>query len=242
MAGIFENFRCEHHPDGDTRLPLAVAYLNNEVEVEQARAILKKQDRRMWLEMESSSLAGILIRALVEACPNKKFILTIRDVFSWCDSWLDHNISSPPSPSSPWAQLDRVRLRVEDFPPTKYDAPLLEHGLSPLACYFQLWRSHNEQVLETVPNEKLLIIKTQDIIETIPTMAEWLAVPAHTLKQDRGWLFAATKKHGTLGKLDPVFVRETADALCGPLMQQYFPDTTLRSVVAHRRAGAFSVT
>lgn len=242
IAGIFENYRCEHHPDTSTRLPLAIAYLNQEVDNEHAQRILKKQDRSMWLEMESSSLAGILISAIVEACPKKKFILTMRDVYSWCDSWLDHNINSPPSDSSPWARLDKVRLRIKDFPPTKYDAPLTELGFPSLACYFQLWGSHNAQVLETVPDERLLIIRTQDIIEMLPKIAEWLEVGADTLKPERGWLFAAPKKHGTLAKLDRVYVRETAEAFCDTLMQQYFPDTTLHSVLAHRMVESVSAS
>jgi hypothetical protein len=234
IAGIFENYRSEHHPGADVRLPLAIAWLNNGIRLDQARKILKQQDRLMWLEVESSSLAGILIRPLIEACPDKKFILTMRDVYSWCDSWLDHNINSPPNDSSPWGKLDRVRLRVESFRPTRHDGPLIEHGFPPLAAYFQLWRSHNDLVLESIPNDRLLVVKTQDIVAQIPSMAEWLGIHADTLVPSRGWLFAAPKRHGTLAKLDPVYVRETADAHCGNLMQQYFPDITLESVVARR--------
>lgn len=205
--------------------------MKGEVDADEARAILRTRDRRMWLEMESSSLAGILIRPLLAACPDKKFILTMRDPFSWCDSWLDHNINSPPSDSSPWALLDNVRLRVEEIPASKYDAPLIALGLRPLAAYFRLWQSHNTEVLEAVPKERLLIVKTQEIIETIPKMAEWLGVPADSLKVDKAWLFAAPKKHRTLSRLDPVYVRETADAICGTLLRQYFPGTTLPLVV-----------
>jgi len=236
MAGIFENYRSRHHPDADVRLPLAVAYMKNEVGAHQARKVLKRRDRLMWLEAESSSLAGILIRPMIEACPDKKFILTMRDVYSWCDSWLDHNINSPPSDSSPWGKLDRVRLRVEDFRPTPYDGPLLEHGFPSLACYFQLWRSHNELVLASVPKDRLLVIKTPEIISKIPAIADWLGIHADTLVSSRGWLFAAPNRHGTLAKLDPGYVRDTAQAHCGNLMQQYFPDVTLQSVTTRRVA------
>jgi len=236
MAGIFENYRSKHHPDADVRLPLAVAYLKNEISSDQARKILKRQDRLLSLEVESSSLAGILIQPLVEACPDKKFILTMRDVYSWCDSWLDHNINSPPSDSSPWGRLDRVRLRVKDFSPTRHDGPLAEHGFPSLACYFQLWRSHNERILASIPDDRLLVVKTHEIIAMIPSIAEWLGIPPDTLVSSRGWLFAAPKRHGTLARLDPAYVRDTAAAHCGNLMQQYFPEITLESVVVRRRA------
>jgi hypothetical protein len=224
MAGIFENYRCEHHPNAAIRLELAMAHLKGEADRVRTRKILRRQDRLLWLEMESSALAGILIEPMLEACPEKKFILTLRDVYSWCDSWLDHNINSPPRESSPFAKLDRVRLRVDEYAPTEHDAPLVERGLAPLACYFQLWQSHNAQILDAVPQNKLLIVKTPEIIQKIPQIAEWVGVPVHTLKPERGWEFAASKKNKMLSSLDPSYVRDTGQRLCGTLMDQYFPD------------------
>jgi hypothetical protein len=180
----------------------------------------------MWLEMESSSLAGILIEPLASACPGKKFILTIRDVYSWCDSWVDHNINLPAGDSSHWAALDRIRLRIKDFQPTKFDSPLIARGLPPLACYFQLWAHHNARVLEAVPASRLLIIETHQITVKIPEIAAWVGVPTEKLRMDRGWLFSTPKKHKVLATLDESYVRETADRFCGSLMDEYFPETS----------------
>jgi hypothetical protein len=109
MAGIFENYRCEHHPDTGTRLGLAKAYLKGEVNADRARRVLSSRDRDMWLEVESSTLAGVLIEPLVKACPRKKFILTIRDPYSWADPWIDHDVNLPPTKPSGFAELDKIR-------------------------------------------------------------------------------------------------------------------------------------
>jgi hypothetical protein len=222
MAGLFANYRAEHHPDAHTRLKLAMAYLKGEVDAAVATTTLRRRDRLLGLEMESSTLAGTLIESMVAACPEKKFILTMRDVYSWCDSWLDHNINSPPVASSLFAQLDLVRLRVREFPSTKYDAPLVERGFPSLACYFQLWASHNTRVLEAVPDGRLLIVETGQLGERIPEIARWVGVAPETLRADRAWLFAAPKKHGVLATLDASYVRETAQRFSGGLMEQYF--------------------
>lgn len=224
MAGIFERYRSQHHPDAELRLRLACAYLQGEADPNQVQKILRRRDRLLRLEMESSSLAGILIESLLPACPKKKFILTLRDVYSWCDSWLDHNINSPAAQGSPWARLDRLRLRVDDHAPTRYDAPLVERGLPPLACYFQLWQRHNSRVLEAVPEDRLLVVKTHEIIPAIPIIAAWAGVPAHTLEPERGWEFAAARKNRTLSLLDPCYLRDSCQQLCGELMERYFPD------------------
>jgi hypothetical protein len=227
MATIFEGFRAEHHPDADIRLPLAEAYLKGEIGDELAARTLRKRDRELWLEMESSSLAGVLVPPMVSACPNKQFILTIRDVFSWCESWLDHNINFPPKSESPWRAFDRVRLRVDDLPPTKYDLPLLERGQFPLACYFQLWQRHNTNVLDGVPPGRLLVVKTHEIIAAIPRIAEWVGIAADRLRADRGWVFATQKRNQLLARLDPGYVRDTAQQYCDSLMRKYFPEVRI---------------
>lgn len=232
LTGLFENYRSEHHPDAELRLQLSAAYLKGELDVARARKILGRQDRLLWLEMESSSLAGILIEPLAAACPRKKFILTIRDVYSWCDSWLDHNINSPPADSSPWAALDRIRLRVDDFRPTKHDAPLTERGFPPLACFFQLWANHNSRVLQAVPSARLLTIKTREITGRIAEIAAWSGVDAATLRMDKAWLFAAPRKHRVLASLDGSYVQETAERFCGDFMRRVFPEVPLERTIA----------
>jgi Sulfotransferase domain len=225
MAGIFENYRSEYHPDTDTRLGLAIAYSRREVDAEFARRVLRRRDRELRLEMESSVLAGVLIEPLVRACPRKKFILTIRDAYSWADSWIDHDINSPLKEGSRLAELDKIRLRVADFSPTKHDLPLVERGLRPLACYFQLWGNHNTRVLQAVPEERLLVVRTQELAARIPEIAAWVGVPPRMLRSDRAGLLSAPTQHRILTMLDASYVRETAERLCGNLMRRYFPDT-----------------
>jgi len=222
MAGLFANYRSAHHPDAHARLILAIRYLQGQLDAARAQRTLRRRDWLLQLELESSSLAGILIQPLVKACPQKKFILTIRDVYSWCDSWLDHNINQPPTGSSLFAVLDQIRLRVKDFPPTKWDAPLTERNLPPLACYFQLWAHHNAQVLHAVPKDRLLTIKTDEITDRIPDIAAWAGVSSGALRADQAWLFATTHKHRMLARLDPSYVRDSARRFCGPLMKEYF--------------------
>jgi hypothetical protein len=53
----------------------------------------------LWLEIESSSLAGLLIEPRVAACPAKRLVLTIGDGYTWCDWWIDHDLNRPVPPS-----------------------------------------------------------------------------------------------------------------------------------------------
>jgi sulfotransferase family protein len=221
MAGLFEGYRSAHHPDAETRLPLAIGLLRGEISESQAQRILRGRDRDFWLEMESSSLGGLLIRPLARACPDKKFVLTVREPLSWCDSWLDHNLSRPTDPASPWGELDRLRLRVTEYAPTRFDAPLGQLGFPPLACFFQLWAAHNQRVLDAVPPERLLVVETSQIGKRVDEIARFAGVAPESLRSDRSWLFTAPKKHGLLGTLDPAYVRDSAQELCGALMTRF---------------------
>jgi hypothetical protein len=226
MSGIFGNYRSAHHPDEDIRLPLAMAYLQGKVDNADAQRILERRDRRCRLEMESSALSGILIEPLARACPTKRFILTIRDVYSWCDSWIDHNINSPADAGSPWTALDEIRLRAKEIEPTRLDAPLVARGFPSLSCFFRLWAEHNTRVLDAVETNRLLVVRTHEITEQIPEIAAWAGVRAETLRVDQSWLFAAPQKHDVLSMLDERYVRETADRFCSALMAVYFPDVS----------------
>src|SRR5262245_10933234 len=227
IAGLFSQYRSAHHPDAQRRLQLATSVRKVTADGSATRRVLARRDRSMWLEVESSYLAGELIAYLMQACPDKRFILTIRDVYSWADSWIDHNLNWPVEPTSMWAASDRARLRVEDYPHTRHDGPLRARELPSLASLFQLWAVHNQRVLHAVPSSKLLVIRTGELIQRSEEIAQWCGVPLHTLTSDQAWLHASPTKHKVLSKLDSSYVRETAESFCGSLMRTHFPDVTL---------------
>ncbi len=252
MAGMFDDYRSQHHPDVRLRLRLSIDKLTGSLESERIRDILQSRDRKLWLEVESSALAGILIEPLVEACPDKRFILTLRDVFSWCDSWINQRINMPAlrpfslrrfdGKSAGFERLDRIRLRGEESPSGKYDAPLTERGLPSLAAFFKLWAYHNSSVINTVPGRKLFIVETNKLMAEMARIADWVGVPPEALRPDRAWLAAAPSKHHVLEQMDPSFLQETAERYCGPLMKEYFPDTDAVSFLEKSRASHRSPT
>ena len=228
VAGIFGRYRSQHHPDAKIRIPLAISLLNGDTELADASRELRVRDQKLWLEMESSTLSGILVEPLMNACPGKKFILTIRDVYSWCDSWFDHDLNRPSSPDSPFVALDRARLRSKDFPPKPFDAPLVELGFPSLACFFQMWARHNIQVLSTVPPDNLFILKTAQITQRLDELVHWVGADRNLLCTDQAWVAKAPRKHHVLGRLDQGYVRDCAKEFCGSLMDRFFPSFSAR--------------
>jgi hypothetical protein len=224
MAGLFNAYRTEHHPDRDLRIELAMGLIQGKLAEDKIERVLRRRDRALLLEMESSTLAGILIAPLARACPTKRFVLTVRDVYSWCDSWFDHNINFPEE--SRFTDLDRLRLKPDAFPPTRYDRPLQERGFFSLAAYFGLWSRHTRHVIDVLPAERLLIVRTHEILARLPEIATFARVPVSSLQPARGWEFRTQRKHQLLATLDPEYIRETAEHCSGELMQRFFSQTS----------------
>lgn len=228
IAGLFANYHTAHHPDVERRLDLAIDYLSGTISAHEIEKILKRRDRLVWLELESSTLTGTLIEPMYNAFPHRKYIFTIRDVYSWADSLIDHNINRPPGKSR-FGELDRIRLRGSDFPHTTHDAPLVERGLASLASYCNFWNDHNRRVLATVPEKAIIVVKTNEIIDRRDDIATFVGVAPDTLRSDLGWQFATPTRHRVLSLLDKAYVRETATRFCGDLMGRFFPDHAVPS-------------
>ncbi|MGH6913869.1 MAG: sulfotransferase [Geminicoccales bacterium] len=222
IRAIFHGYRAAHEVDIERTLRLAVAYCDRSITAGAAARAVGRRDRSLWLEMDSSPVNGVLVRPIVEALPDALVILTIRDAYSWANSCFDHqvNISVPDL----WYQLDRRVMGLDNTPHSRWDAPLEERGLYPLACYFRRWTEHNEAVLEAVPEDRLLVVRTDDIAARIADIAAFVGVPVATLEAGNARSYAAPKKHRILARLDSSYVRETAERCCGDLMKRFFPD------------------
>ncbi len=78
---------------------------------------------------------------------------------------------------------------------------LEEHGLIPLDGWLRFWNEHNSSVLNLVPSDRLLIVRTPDIRQDIPRMADFLGVPVDTLDASRSHEHKAAKKFGLLSRI-----------------------------------------
>ena len=108
--GIFENYRSAHHPDLDVRFGLASAYHNGVLDGGAAQRTLQRRDRTLWLEMESFNSRWDRSNRSHAPARREEFVLTMRCVLMV--RLLDRSQPQLPGDSSPFARLDRIRLRV----------------------------------------------------------------------------------------------------------------------------------
>lgn len=184
--------------------------------------ILKTRDRLIYSSFESNFVLGMLIDVAYEAFPSAKYILTIRDCYSWVNSEINqqHLIGN----TQPWGLLADYRYGKRLYYPGA-ELALKRHGLYPLSSYFTYWAEHIQSVLDTIPTNKLLVIRTRDLNRRTQEIADFLEVPHDTLDTKRVHSHRRKRKPLDIRELvDSSHLREQALIHCGDIMDQFYAE------------------
>lgn len=223
LQAVFDGYRTWHEPRKIQFMEIIKRRTIGDLPDARAREMLRGLDRRMWLELNSSWVNNFLLEMLVDEYPKAKFIFTIRDCYSWLDSMINQLLGHEHGDyESQFQQWYGASMTKE--PHTQGDKVLEEHGLWPLDAWLRFWTEHNSGVLNKVPSERLLVVRTPEIRHDIPRMAEFLGIPVDTLDANRSHEYKADKKFGLLARIDGDYLRESVDKNCKDLMEKYFPE------------------
>jgi sulfotransferase family protein len=223
LAGVFSRYRAWHEPLLEHFSQLVMARANGELCESAAREQIRRLDRRMWLEFNASYINYFVLDLLLEEHPRAKFVLTIRDCYSWLDSMFNELLGRTHSE----VQLQFNRWYLNSLSPAVHqdgDRVLAERGLWPLDSWLRAWNHHNSRILESIPRERLLIMRTPDIRRDIPRLADFLGIPADTLDAGRSHEHKAAAKFGLLSKIDENYLHACVAERCGDLMKRFFPE------------------
>jgi hypothetical protein len=82
------------------------------------------------------------------------------------------------------------------------------------------WVTTYEQVLEEVPPDRLLVVRTDELDGSLDALASFCGVDPAALVQSRAKVRKA--RTNVLGQVSRAYVVERADAICGGLMDRYW--------------------
>ncbi|TGO03170.1 hypothetical protein PN36_11350 [Candidatus Thiomargarita nelsonii] len=88
--------------------------------------------------------------------------------------------------------------------------------------YLSYWANSNRRVLTTVPEDRLLIVKTHEITQSMDQIAAFLEIPRESLEVAQSHSYRGLKKHGFLSKIDRDFLEEKVNTHCREIMGKYF--------------------
>jgi hypothetical protein len=106
---------------------------------------------------------------------------------------------------------------------------LQELGLYPVNNYLARWAAHNEKVLATVPPERLLVVRTEQIRARAFEIADFAGLPRNTVQLQRTHEYRNPIRREIIRELHPQFLEQKVQQHCRPVMERFFPEIKMLS-------------
>jgi len=217
LAAIFErDHRAAHEAGAKDLMEIIFAVADGTASRQDIRDHLVERDVRLALEMDASLVNGEVVADLVALFPGSRYVLTVREPHAWLDSMANHSLAHETPPH--WVRWRELRFRAADLTHPAEEAAWRDRGLYTLDGYLGSWARHNRMVLEAVPADELLIVRTEDLADRLDELAAFCGVPADSLDHSRVHSFPAAGRFGALADLDPAYVAERIAHHCGALL------------------------
>ena len=154
-----KNYRSAHEPGFDEAIDHISIKNSDNFNIKYTLRWLHNRDRSLWFECESSHAIAWFSDLLVKEFPDAKFILTVRDCYSWLGSVINQHYNNDQATG----HLKKLR-DIYHKTDGKYETEILKKlDLYTLDGYLSYWARHNDFVLNAIPQDRLLVIPTQHI-------------------------------------------------------------------------------
>jgi Sulfotransferase domain len=224
VAMFSRNVRARHEPEVFDLIDKIADWRQDRINDTQFSDWIRKRDRRMALEVDSCFLNYEILDVLLREFPDARYILTIRDCYSWLDSLFNHILRIRAIKDPRWQKLPQIWPPLEPpiHAPEEYE--LKEKGLDTLDRQFSWWTRRISTALTKASAAQLLVVRTDEITKRAFEIADFCGLPCHAVRKDRSHAFASPVKYGILGRIDGAFVEARVEKHCRELMTRFFPE------------------
>ena len=216
--------RAAHEPEREQTLDMILRESRGEVDANAFRAYLIERDQRLNLDYDISWANQFILSHLLGVFPNAKFIVLIRDAYTWVQSTVGHMLSRE-IPLDVRSFLDWW-FKPDRYPHSGHDRVLEKHNLYSTAAFLNAWNQHVNVCTKVIPIERRLILRTHELNRSHRCLAEFLQIPIDSLAAGDVHLNRSTWS----GKIDSLVKRsclnEMVATICGENMARYFPEVT----------------
>src|SRR5262245_295131 len=231
LARMFGRFRAGHEIDGARMVPIATAALRAGAPPAGTDWAIRRRDFRYRLALDSASFLGPLVAHFVRVHPRARFVLTLRECRSWVGSALDFECTS--RPGGPWPAYAEARFGRYGEVFGREEEPLVDAGARwPIAARLRAWTELSQFVLATVPEDRLLVVKTEELGNSVDRLAAFVGttsdmlVPVHANRNE--------ERPHLLDRVPSAFVDDLAHEHCDRLMTRFWGDDWLTTTARSR--------
>lgn len=218
-------YRTQHEALPRQSCLTTVLYKSGHLTSTGLRTYILRRDSYLGLELESSWFLLDWVDVLVKTFPAAKFILPIREPYSWLNSMINQELSTNLSVrASYWKLL--FDQYFQDYDTQPEDAPLLQQGVHSVSAYLKHWNNHHLQLMTTIPAGRLLLLRTDQLTEKAATIANFLGVESQ-LFLESNFLENKTKVFhiNVPQQVSGEYIRDSVYRHCSPSLLALFPET-----------------
>jgi len=182
LANIFQPYyRAAHEPLAGPSIRLLLDIEKKELSKKEIEDRILIRNDLLQLELESSHFLYDVVPYLVKLIPESKFILTVREPKSWVESELNMNMKTY---GSIWTEYEHYRYKKFKY---KYNLDALTNlkGVYPIQTYFEYYKHHILKVINHVPKERLLVLDTFDINNSVEKICEFTGATCQNLNLNK---------------------------------------------------------
>jgi hypothetical protein len=230
VANLFSPaYRSAHEPHAVLTLMHLLRWLEGRSSDAAMERLLRARDRWLGLEVEAAHYLHHVVGMLVRLFPEARFVLTIRDPYTWLGSAVVqsiHNYGNPHPNRMVWLALSDLHYRPYGFTYAPEEEALRRHGgVYPIGSYLEYWTAHNRAVLDAVPPERLLVVRTHELRAKSAEMARFLGADPAKLTVEGAHAFARPVKEVVVHEVvDHRFLEAEVERRCAPLLERFFPE------------------
>ena len=230
LANLFRPaYRAAHEPQVILTKLLMARWLEGGYTEATAERLLRARDRWLGLDVEAAHYLHHAVGLLVRLFPEARFVLTIRDPYTWLTSEVNQSIQryrdSHPNRAVRMALSDyRYGRHGLTYSPEEAALRRFE-GVYPVGSYLAYWTEHNQRVLDAVPPERLFVLRTSEIKARRSELARFVGADPDALSVEGAHAFARPIKHVEVHEVvRPEYLEEAVRRRCGTLLERFFPE------------------
>jgi hypothetical protein len=185
---------------------------------------LIRRDQRLNLEYDIAWANQFIIGHLLAVFPEAKFVVLVRDPYTWLQSIIGHLISRQ-IPRDVRSFLDWW-FGPERYPHTRNDHELKTCGVYSIEALLNAWNRHVDACTLILQRDRRLIVRTHELNQSYSRLAEFLEIPVESLDVQGGHLNRSVWSGQLESLLDRKYLDDMVWQVCGDNMVRYFPEVS----------------
>jgi hypothetical protein len=238
ISGLFHDYyRSGHEVDSEDVLEYALDYREGKIGLKELERFVLERDERLYFEMDSSTHNYYLVPVLIRLFPDAKFLIPVRNIISWADSYLDYGINNRQGAGTNVISPQRTRMNKYRYADlyekySVWDKKLEEYAMPSMEAHLLFYKKHYEKLFELIPENRRILYETRKLDQNIPRICTFLGINPSTLNLTKNRLNTRRKRHHMFANVDALFLKEKVEQYCRFSKKRFYPGLCLNCIIS----------